>query len=470
MPRLLVNPGTAQQWEILLKPGTNTLGRSPACDAQIDHGSVSGTHCQIVVQGDAVAFKDLGSTNGTFLNHTPATDGMLTAGQRLQLGHIEMEYIADPPRFSGAVPAPAPIRVSLASSAAAPATPAGTAPAPAPEPPRPKLHVAAHEATPPPPSRSETVVVDEYAQSPEAPAMCKYHPKSIARYLCPQCQLNFCELCVASRPGGGRTGKFCRKCSTECVAINVQMIAPEDKFSNFFTSVPGAFAYPVGRKSWVFLLSGTLFFGVIGILESASSFFAPYVWYLRAVYTGYAFAYLQRLIHTAAQGSEEAPSWPEISSWWDDIMVPFFQTAGLLLISFGPALGMLFWMGAEIKNTGAPQLWQMVGLGLTVLAGAVYYPMALLALAMFDSVMSANPAVVLPAIVRVPLEYLVVTLLTGLLIGVKFLGGFLADFVPVPAVPDLIVAGIGLYFLTVQGRLLGLMYYAKRDRLGWFSY
>ncbi len=473
MPRLLVNPGTPQQWEILLKPGTNTLGRSPACDGQIDHGSVSGTHCQIVVNGDTVAFKDLGSTNGTFLNHTPITEGMLTAGQRLQLGNIEMEYIADPPRSAGALPAPAPIRVSLAGSPVATTTVSSTAPrapAPPPEPPKPRLHVATHEAPPPPPSVPETYVVDEYAQSTEAPATCKYHPKSVARYLCPQCQLNFCELCVASRGGGGRTGKYCRKCSTECVAINVQMIALEDKFANFFTSVPGAFAYPVAPKNWMFLLSGTMFFGVIGILESASSFFSPYAWYLRVVYTGYTFAYLQRVIHTAAQGSEEASSWPEISSWWDDIMVPFFQTVGLLLISFGPALGMLFWMGAEMKNTGAPQMWQLAGLGLSVLAGAVYYPMALLALAMFDSLMSANPAVVLPAIFRVRLEYLVVTVLTGLLIGVKYLGGFLSELVPVPAVPDLIVAAIGLYFLTVQGRLLGLMYYAKRDKLGWFGH
>ena len=54
MPRLLVNPGSSQQWEISLKPGTNTLGRSPACDAQIEHGSISGTHCQIVVNGETV--------------------------------------------------------------------------------------------------------------------------------------------------------------------------------------------------------------------------------------------------------------------------------------------------------------------------------------------------------------------------------------------------------------------------------
>ena len=53
VPRLLVNPGSPQQWEIQLKSGRNTLGRNPACDATIEHGSVSGTHCEIIVNGES---------------------------------------------------------------------------------------------------------------------------------------------------------------------------------------------------------------------------------------------------------------------------------------------------------------------------------------------------------------------------------------------------------------------------------
>jgi hypothetical protein len=457
MPRLLVNPGTSQQWEILLKPGTNTLGRSPACDAYIDHGSVSGTHCQIVVSGEAVAFKDLGSTNGTFLNRTATAEGTLAPGQRLQLGSIEMEYIADPPRTTTTAP-PSPMRVSLAGNASV----AAVSSVPASEPPKPRLHVTTHEAPPPPPSAPASYVPDEYSESSEAPAMCKYHPKSVARFLCPQCQLHYCELCVTSRPGGERTGKFCRKCSGESVAINVQLIAPRDQFANFFASVPGAFAYPLKMKSLSFLIFGTLFFAIVDFLGS-------YSWYLRIVYIGYTFAYLQRLIHTAAQGTDEAPSWPDVSAFWDDIMIPFFQTVGLMLVSFGLAIGMMIWVGMDIKDTGSAPPWKLVVLGITTFGGAVYYPMALLALAMFDSIVSANPLVVIPAIVRVPLEYLVVTVVTGALFAVKFVGGFVAEFIPVPALPDLIMAGVGLYFLTVQGRLLGLMYYAKRDKLGWFG-
>ena len=401
--------------------------------------------------------KDLGSTNGTFLNRSGINEATLAPGQRLQLGSVEMELIADPPKTA----APAAIRLS-AGNAPASAPAATAAVTSAAEPPRVGIRVAAHDAPPPPPSVPASYIPDEYSESLEAPAMCKYHPKSASRYMCPQCQLHYCELCVTTRPGGERTGKFCRKCSAECVAMNVQLIAPMDHHANFFSSIPGAFAYPLKAKSLSFLIIGTLFFALVDFLGS-------YSLYLRIVYIGYTFAYLQRLIHTAAQGSDEAPGWPDMSAFWDDIMIPFFQTMGLFLICFGPAIGIGFWMGFDLMKSGNADPLKLGLFIAAILGGAIYYPMALLALAMFDDIVSANPLVVVPAIIRVPLEYLVVLVVTGVIFAVKVAETFLEDLIPVPVAPDLIIAGIGLYFLTVQGRMLGLMYYARRDKLGWFT-
>lgn len=458
MPRLLVNPGTSQQWEIQLKPGANTLGRSPACDAQVEHESVSGTHCEVMVNGESVAVKDLGSTNGTFLNRAPIQEATLAAGQRLQLGGVEMEFIADPPRTGNgpvAVRLAKPLTVASAGAAEASSISPPTAP-------RLSVRLAAHETASPPPSAPGSYVPDEYSADPSGPAMCKYHPKSLARYLCPQCQLHFCELCVASRPGGERTGKFCRRCSGECVAMNVQLVAPVDHHANFFANIPRAFAYPFKGSSLMFLICGTVFFALV-------DFLGAYSLYLRIVYIGYTFAYVQRVIHTAAQGSDEAAGWPDISDFWGDIMVPFFQTLGLFAISFGPAIGLILWTGWDVFFGGAADPVKLTLIIPAIVAGAIYYPMAFLALAMFDSVVSANPMVVVPAMIRVPLEYLVVLVITAIIFAVKIAQAILANLIPVPAVPDLITAGVGLYFLTVQGRMLGLMYYAKRDKLGWFN-
>ena len=468
MPRLLVNPGTPHQWEITLKAGTNTLGRSPDCDAQIDHGSVSSNHCQVVVNGDSVTIRDLGSTNGTFLNRAPIREGVLAAGVHLQIGSVDMELLADTPVQSNA---PVSIRLArseeprsaVAIASSAPADP--TAPSIGSNPPRLGLRVVATEshapAAPPPPP--PVTVADEYAEQPVGgPAMCKYHPKSVARYLCNHCHLTYCELCVTSRSGGTQSGKYCRRCSNECIGLNVQLIAPNADKENFFTNIHRAFAYPVKGSGLVFLILGTFFFALV-------DFLGTYSFYLRIVYIGYTFAYVQRVIQTAAQGSDEAAGWPDISDFWGDIFVPFFQTLGLIAVSFGPAIGLGFWIGWESMDAGNVDPQKMVLLVAAVILGALYYPMAFLALAMFDSVVSANPLVVIPAIIRVPLEYLTILVVTGLIFVVKVAQGVLTSLLAISVIPDLIAAGIGLYLLTVQGRLLGLMYFSKRHKLGWFS-
>src|SRR5262245_29660148 len=88
MHRLVVNPGTPQAWEIILKPGFNSIGRGQENDFTISHDSVSTLHCQIVVDGDTVKIADLGSTNGTFINDQPTREARLLPGQRIRLGEI----------------------------------------------------------------------------------------------------------------------------------------------------------------------------------------------------------------------------------------------------------------------------------------------------------------------------------------------------------------------------------------------
>ena len=78
MPRLVINPGTPSAWEVQLRPGTNLLGRGFANDFKIDHPSVSGSHAQIIVENGTVIIKDLGSTNGTYVNRAPVTETKLT--------------------------------------------------------------------------------------------------------------------------------------------------------------------------------------------------------------------------------------------------------------------------------------------------------------------------------------------------------------------------------------------------------
>jgi len=67
------------------------------------------------------------------------------------------------------------------------------------------------------------------------------------------------------------------------------------------------------------------------------------------------------------------------------------------------------------------------------------------------------------------LEYLLVLVVMGATIGVWMLGLWLLPLLPIPLVVALASKLMTLYFLTVLMRLLGLMYYAKRHKLGWLQ-
>lgn len=90
--RLLVNAGTPQAWEIQLKPGRNRIGRGEDNDFVINHQSISTHHCEITVTDAGALLKDLGSTNGTFVERIPVTEFQIQHGQHLQFGAIGMTF------------------------------------------------------------------------------------------------------------------------------------------------------------------------------------------------------------------------------------------------------------------------------------------------------------------------------------------------------------------------------------------
>lgn len=86
-----------------LPEGNYILGRSKSCDIVIREGSISGQHARIDVTGDSASFRDLLSRNGTVLNGSKVTQGRLSSGCTLRLGHVDLlitmegEGISDAP-------------------------------------------------------------------------------------------------------------------------------------------------------------------------------------------------------------------------------------------------------------------------------------------------------------------------------------------------------------------------------------
>jgi len=70
---LLVFSGSSSWMYPLPACGDVVIGRSETADLRIDHGAVSRRHARLVLDGDAVSVFDLGSHNGTYVNHSKIT-------------------------------------------------------------------------------------------------------------------------------------------------------------------------------------------------------------------------------------------------------------------------------------------------------------------------------------------------------------------------------------------------------------
>jgi pSer/pThr/pTyr-binding forkhead associated (FHA) protein len=425
MPRLVVNPGSPGAWEIRLKPGLNSLGRSFANDFKIDDASISGSHCQIFVGEQMVTIKDLGSTNGTYVNRAPVQEAVLQLGQTIQLGGVDVLFCGDAPHVAGVTRTASPPPAAMPEAA-------------------------------PPPIAPPVAVSGSY--------VCKHHPKTAARYFCAHCKLGFCELCVTTRTTGGDPHKFCRHCGTECSPLKVQIQQVREK--GFFARIPGVFVYPFRGSGLLILIVSTIVFAALDYISAGL-----FVILIEIVAIGYLFSFMQAIIHSTAAGDQEMPELPG----FDDIFGGFLRLTATVLVSFGLAIVLACVMFAAEQPLAAIAIIPAVALG------CLYFPMALLAVAILDSIGAVNPLLVIPAILKAPLQYLVTVIVMGGVFGVRILGDVVVGAMSTGTYTTrsmselLSVLGLracwafaSIYLLTANMRLLGLLYVEKKEEFAWF--
>ena len=425
MARLIIQSGPRQGAQVELKPGLNRLGRQTDNDFQIDDPSVSGHHCEILLEDKSASVRDLGSTNGTYLDGQPIQSSPIRPGQTLYLGAVQMLYDA-------------PVSIRIASVPHPPAVPTPVLPS---------------------------------GMSP-----CKNHPQQPAEWVCGRCHQLLCASCVATRNVGSKPLPFCSLCGGQCMQMGLGVFARRAEAKSFFAQFPEAFVYPFKGSGIALLIGGTLFFAFLDFLKHGplgprgglSIFFMIGSLFITAISGGYLFSYLQKIVQSSAQGEESMPSWPEFSDFWADILQPFLHALAIAVFCFGPLSVFAFWSGIEfaLNQTVNPGLL----LGTLLAAGwaILYFPMAMLAVAMADSLTGLNPLFVIPSICKVPLEYLVACCVVLVIYAVKLAVGFVLAFLSIPLVTALLSGFLSLYFLTVEMRLLGTLYYTRKDRLNWF--
>jgi pSer/pThr/pTyr-binding forkhead associated (FHA) protein len=83
--------GVAERVFRLLPGEPKTIGRATGADFIVDAALVSRVHCRLtVLPGGELEIKDLGSTNGTFVNGERVETARVAPGDTLKVGRLEI--------------------------------------------------------------------------------------------------------------------------------------------------------------------------------------------------------------------------------------------------------------------------------------------------------------------------------------------------------------------------------------------
>jgi pSer/pThr/pTyr-binding forkhead associated (FHA) protein len=78
---------SGQPKEFPIEPGKTVIGRKEDCDLRIPLADISRRHAVVMV-GETVTIRDLGSANGTYLNNKRISEHELAAGDHIVIGPV----------------------------------------------------------------------------------------------------------------------------------------------------------------------------------------------------------------------------------------------------------------------------------------------------------------------------------------------------------------------------------------------
>ena len=91
--KLVITQGDNIGREYVIEKSTIRVGSLPESDLTIDDETVSRNHLEIRKEKDGYVLKDLGSTNGTFINGTKVKEAYLHSGSLIKIGKTEVKFV-----------------------------------------------------------------------------------------------------------------------------------------------------------------------------------------------------------------------------------------------------------------------------------------------------------------------------------------------------------------------------------------
>lgn len=265
---------------------------------------------------------------------------------------------------------------------------------------------------------------------------------------CPRCQ----------KPVAEKLSAYCKACGLpfQAEAVSAHQLRKKEELDYF-----SAFAYPLRASGLTLLIIGTLFFGFVEMLPGAGLF--------SLLAFGYLAAYYFKIVVETARGNLEPADFPDFSNFFDDILIPLARFIGVILVCFAPA-GLALYFSLEglsgLTNLQDPAVFlgPLALSGLLFLFGLAYLPLALLSVALNNSILGVHPGIVLRLLNHLRLEYLLVLGVLVLSIGLNYLLSWMLGALPL--IGGLLTGFTGLYSSLVNMHVIGLIYYKNREKMG----
>lgn len=282
---------------------------------------------------------------------------------------------------------------------------------------------------------------------------CTEHRNLPAEWKCTRCGHGFCEICMTEASGGRKVSGTCPRCRGFCRKVEMRSVIGPASFGDI---VAEAISCPLQGQGVLVIMLGVVFFMVLDALSTVPIF--GVFWAIFGA--GYLSAYILKLLNHSAMGEKELPGWPEFTNIQDSILIPFVHLLVTSVFCFVPAVGALLTIG--FNTAGGVAFLVLVG------AGCIYFPMALLSVALNNSLAGLNPLLVVAGIRAVPGPYLLTCFFLAIFGAAS---GFCQTVVErsFPFVGSATAGFISLLALIIEMRLLGSIYHAYEDRFPWFK-
>ena len=91
MPKLTVLTEGIEPTSFELAKEVTSVGRVEGNDIVLDHQSVSGSHGELVLRGQDVYIRDLGSTNGSYIDGSKVAESPVQPGEVITFGEVQLK-------------------------------------------------------------------------------------------------------------------------------------------------------------------------------------------------------------------------------------------------------------------------------------------------------------------------------------------------------------------------------------------